>query len=269
MKFTDLFKKLLFLDSIALSANIEVLVADEDTCEELVETRGAGAQSLVNLLHAVCLPVVCTPCYINMSIQSQRLDFPIGSAHKRLLLVRALSRLSEASDVYPESLTLTDVTPERGRRAAGGFADVYKGTCLGEDIALKVLKYSLPFGVDSLDSWTRSSDNHFKNLLREVMTWRQLSHPNVLPFYGIYFLEDTLETRFCLVSPWMEHGNVVEFLARQNHMASHADAPDCVSLVRTIISGIAFVMVALSLSRHLISPMAFSISMVRRSFTGI
>jgi hypothetical protein len=159
------------------------------------------------------------------------LDFPIGSAHK-LSLVRALTRLSEASELYPESLTLTDVTPERGRRATGGFADVYKGTCLGEDIALKVFKYPLPFGVDSLDSWRRSSDDRFKNLLCEFITWRQLSHPNLLPFYGIYFLEDTLETRFCLVSPWMVHGNVVEFLARQNHMASYADATDCVSLVR-------------------------------------
>jgi hypothetical protein len=156
------------------------------------------------------------------------LNFPIGSAHK-LLLVRALTRLSEASQVYPESLTLSDVTPERGRRASGGFADVYKGTCLGEDIALKVFKYSLPSGVNSLDSWKRSSDDGFKNLLREFITWQQLSHPNILPFYGIYFLEDTLETRFCFVSPWMEHGNVVEFLARK---ASYGDATDCVSLVR-------------------------------------
>jgi hypothetical protein len=68
MKFED-FEKLLFLDSIALSANIEILVADENTREELVESRGAGVQSLVDLLHAVCLPVVCTPCYIDMNIQ--------------------------------------------------------------------------------------------------------------------------------------------------------------------------------------------------------
>jgi hypothetical protein len=70
MKFEDLFEKLLFLDSIALSANIDALVADENTCEELVETKGPGAQSLINLLHAVRLPVVCTPCYIDTSIQS-------------------------------------------------------------------------------------------------------------------------------------------------------------------------------------------------------
>ena len=68
--FEDPFDKLLFLDSIALSANTEILVADENTCEELVGTKGPGAQSLINLLHAVCLPVVCTPCYIDTSIQS-------------------------------------------------------------------------------------------------------------------------------------------------------------------------------------------------------
>ena len=45
---------MLVLDSIALSANIEVLVADEDTYEDLVETTGPGAQSLLDLLHAVC-----------------------------------------------------------------------------------------------------------------------------------------------------------------------------------------------------------------------
>jgi hypothetical protein len=70
MKFEDLFEKLLFLDSIALSANIEILITDENTCKELIETKGPGAQSLVNLLHAVCLPVVCTACYIHTSIQS-------------------------------------------------------------------------------------------------------------------------------------------------------------------------------------------------------
>ena len=195
------------------------------------------------------------------------MDFPIRSAHK-LLLVRALTRLSEASELYPESLTLNVVTPERGRRATGGFADVYKGTCLGEDIALKVFKYPLPSGVNSLDSWKRSSDDRFKNLLREIMTWRQLSHPNVLPFYGIHFLEDTLETRFCLVSPWMENGNVVEFLAHRNLIDSYTEATDCVSLVGgSMKSSIAFFMIPLS--RRLISQMAFSISMARKSFTAI
>jgi hypothetical protein len=68
MQFENLLKKLLVLDSIALLANVEVFVVDENTCEELVETKGPGAQSLVDLLHAVYLPVVCAPCCIDMSI---------------------------------------------------------------------------------------------------------------------------------------------------------------------------------------------------------
>ncbi|KAF7333429.1 Protein kinase domain-containing protein [Mycena venus] len=43
---------------------------------------------------------------------------------------------------------------------------------------------------------------------REAVIWRQLCHPNLLPFFGVYYLDN----RLCLVSPWMEHGNVVQFL---------------------------------------------------------
>jgi hypothetical protein len=58
IQFEDPLNKLVVLDSIALSANIELLLLDEETWEELAETQGAGAQSLVNILHAVCLRIV-------------------------------------------------------------------------------------------------------------------------------------------------------------------------------------------------------------------
>jgi hypothetical protein len=66
--FEDLLKKLLVLDSIALSAQLEAIVIDANTREEVVETKGAGAQSLLNLLHAVCLRVSSPSDYIEMSI---------------------------------------------------------------------------------------------------------------------------------------------------------------------------------------------------------
>lgn len=131
------------------------------------------------------------------------------------------------------SLTLAEVQPERGRRAGGGFGDIYKGRCFGEEVALKVLGFSLPSGVDSLNSW-RSSDGRAQEYLSEVLIWRQLSHPNILPFYGVHFLDTLLDRRVCLVSPWMENGNVVEFLDRRNRMAPETDATDCVSLVSKI-----------------------------------
>jgi hypothetical protein len=43
--------------------------------------------------------------------------------------------------------------------------------------------------------------------------WGQLSHINVLPFHGITRLGD-IRQRIGLVSPWMEHGNINEFLVK-------------------------------------------------------
>ena len=151
-------------------------------------------------------------------------------AHK-LLFVRVLTDLLNTSKLYPDSITLTDIIPQRGRRAAGGFGDVYKGTCFGEEVALKAFRLPLPSGATTLTSLT-SFDNRAGDFLSELVLWRRLSHPNVLPFYGVHFLDTTLETRFCLVCPWMENGNVVEFLERCNRKAPDTDATDCVSLVR-------------------------------------
>ena len=153
--------------------------------------------------------------------------------HKELYLT-ALGHLTEKSGLFPMSLTLAEVEPERGRRAGGGFGDIYKGRCLSEEVALKVLRLPLPSGVDSLNSW-RSSGGRAQEYLSEVLIWRQLSHPNILPFYGIYFLDTPLDMRICLVCPWMENGNVVEFLDRRNRMAPKTDDTDCISLVSKIL----------------------------------
>jgi serine/threonine protein kinase len=64
-----------------------------------------------------------------------------------------------------------------------------------------------------------------KDFSREAVLWRQLSHPNLLPFYGVYhFKED--RNRVCMVSPWMENGNV------KGYLEGNPDA-NRISLVRT------------------------------------
>jgi hypothetical protein len=47
------------------------------------------------------------------------------------------------------------------------------------------------------------------------LIWRQLSHPNLLPFFGLYHLEDT-KSRLCLISPWMENGDITRYLKRNS-----------------------------------------------------
>ena len=47
----------------------------------------------------------------------------------------------------------------------------------------------------------------------EAVLWKQLKHPNVLPFLGVFL--DTSE-RPCLVSPWMENGNLTRYVGSTN-----------------------------------------------------
>ena len=43
---------------------------------------------------------------------------------------------------------------------------------------------------------------------REVVTWKALRHPNVLPLLGVTMTEN----KFVMVSEWMENGNVNVFM---------------------------------------------------------
>ncbi|KAJ7907807.1 hypothetical protein B0H13DRAFT_1618125, partial [Mycena leptocephala] len=54
---------------------------------------------------------------------------------------------------------------------------------------------------------------------REALIWCQLSHLNLLPFFGLYCLQN----RLCLVSPWMENGNLYSFLteSKESHSTNH------------------------------------------------
>jgi serine/threonine protein kinase len=46
---------------------------------------------------------------------------------------------------------------------------------------------------------------------REVLVWKRLSHPNVLPFLGVW---TTHQFKFAMVSVWMPHGNVVDYVQK-------------------------------------------------------
>ncbi|KAK1230088.1 Rho guanine nucleotide exchange factor [Marasmius sp. AFHP31] len=85
--------------------------------------------------------------------------------------------------------------------AGGGFGDVWKGRVANEIVCLKVVKIYLASDVQQL----------LKEYMREAIVWQQLRHPNLLPFVGMYYLGEG-QGQLCLVSPWMEQGNLVTFL---------------------------------------------------------
>ncbi|KXN84921.1 O-methylsterigmatocystin oxidoreductase [Leucoagaricus sp. SymC.cos] len=55
---------------------------------------------------------------------------------------------------------------------------------------------------------------------KEAILWGQMNHRNIVPFYGIYYLNE-MQQRLCLVSPWMQNGDLVQYL-KDNPSVSRA-----------------------------------------------
>ncbi|KAJ7125797.1 kinase-like domain-containing protein, partial [Mycena crocata] len=81
--------------------------------------------------------------------------------------------------------------------AGGSFSDVCKGSFRGQTVAIKMMRVFANSDIDALQ----------KEFGREALVWRQLSHPNLFPFFGLYYAE----SRLYLVSPWMENRNIRTF----------------------------------------------------------
>ena len=55
-----------------------------------------------------------------------------------------------------------------------------------------------------------TSDGPRKRLFHEIVIWRRLSHPNVLPVLGV----SPKLFPLCIVSEWMIDGNIMDFTSR-------------------------------------------------------
>ncbi|TFK23020.1 kinase-like protein, partial [Coprinopsis marcescibilis] len=137
-------------------------------------------------------------------------------------LLKALIRLSISTGLYPECLALQEVTSEPYPCSAGHFSEVFKGTFCGRSVAIKVVRIYQISDIEQV----------LKVFYRESILWSQLSHQNLLPFYGIYHL-DHVDRRLCFISPWMENGNVREYLAKKPNV-------DCLLLISDILHGVRY-----------------------------
>ncbi|KAJ7622888.1 kinase-like domain-containing protein [Mycena polygramma] len=142
-----------------------------------------------------------TPAQVRLNFLQDILDYDLWLAPmKRRRLFKALLRLSRDSELSPRCFTLTGL--QRGRLVAGGsFGDVYKGLLEGQSIAVKMMRVFEESDVAAL----------LTQFSREALIWRQFCHPNLLPFFGLYYFQQ----RLCLVSPWMENGHIRAFLKKE------------------------------------------------------
>ncbi|KAF9267918.1 kinase-like protein, partial [Marasmius fiardii PR-910] len=140
-------------------------------------------------------------------------------------IVRAMLHLSKRSSLFPQCLMLKNVK-KLGDYAVGGggFGDVWKGSIGKRIVCLKVVRAYILSDVKQL----------LKEYMQEGIIWKQLKHPNLLPFMGLYYL-DKSKGQLSLISPWMEKGNLVQYL--KNTPVEHVDH---YALVYDVASGLAY-----------------------------
>ena len=125
------------------------VINDDDGFGRVVSLSGSAAQSLVNLLQAVCSYMVYLLRWHSHSYFYQRLDFWVDPVHKSRH-VRALVQLSETSARYPDCLTLKGISIEGSPDSGSGLGDVYKGGLGGQEVAVKILRELPPSAMSNL-----------------------------------------------------------------------------------------------------------------------
>ncbi|KAF8174711.1 hypothetical protein K438DRAFT_1848858, partial [Mycena galopus ATCC 62051] len=129
-----------------------------------------------------------------LDVVQETLDrgFMMSQEHNRMAL-RIIRKLSESCDMLPTSLFIVGLR--------GGFGDIYRALYGDQRVALKRMRHFL-----------RGSDLRRIRLkfCREALLWKDLHHPHILPFLGID--RDSFPSSLCMVSPWMEHGTIMNYL---------------------------------------------------------
>ncbi|KAK0231896.1 kinase-like domain-containing protein [Armillaria nabsnona] len=151
-----------------------------------------------------------------MDVLQQQLDDAPHAGWYRTACMKCLRALSKARNIVPSSLFLRDVTREGGNPVAGGgFADIWKGRLHDTQVCLKVLRTFVP---------EKDRADLLRDFCQEALVWRQLRHPNVLPFLGVS--KDLFAPSYCLISPWIVNGDIMSYLE------THPDHDRLTSLVQ-------------------------------------
>ncbi|KAF7357977.1 hypothetical protein MVEN_00844500 [Mycena venus] len=170
-------------DIRCICAQFADILGDRAAYQDFLKAQKDDAQKLLDLLQDL-------------------LDYPLLDSRVRPVILKALVKLSTKSGRHPRCFTLSDrLQLANHPAAAGSFGDVWKGLIHAETVSVKIMRVYQEADVEAL----------LKEFYREALIWRQLSHPNLLPFFGAYYLEGT-KSQLCLVSPWMENGDVSRYL---------------------------------------------------------
>ncbi|KAJ3558065.1 hypothetical protein NP233_g11585 [Leucocoprinus birnbaumii] len=189
---------------------------DEDPSDSttLSEARAMHA------IHSVTKILDCIPEYQKLlSVPEKEAEILLDLLQKlidsknvldkaRKLMVSAMMRLCKSSGAYPPCLALKDVQFQATPLASGSYGDIFQG---------KLGDYTVSLKVNRVFSRSQHDIKHLiASYAKEAVVWNRLRHPNILPFYGIYRLDESYGPgRIALISPWMENGNISEYLVNK------------------------------------------------------
>jgi len=147
------------------------------------------------------------------------------------LKITAFAMLQELCDEYgrlPRSYLIEeDFEAQEGVPfATHGYTDLWKRDLNGGKFAIKALRFHpdddsreatqvTTFSVGRSLRIPRGSHHHLQRFCKEVLLWKRLNHPNILAFHGA----SVNQNRLCIVSLWMENGDVVSY-TRKNPEAN-------------------------------------------------
>jgi hypothetical protein len=102
----------------------------------------------------------------------------------------------------------------------GGFGDIKRALLGDQEVCVKVLRIFpksevvkiLKVSGDVSPNYLTANRTPTQEFALEAVIWFQLKHPNVLPLYGVAHMGDSRDDERCLASPWMNSGNIVQFL---------------------------------------------------------
>ncbi|KAJ7572221.1 kinase-like domain-containing protein [Mycena floridula] len=242
----------IILQACGVKQRVEVITSDDDVIAELIVVGShAGAQ-----IHALWPDIVPPAGFEITNAQALRAIVRLGSldsiltntnpkgtwlralaellqyeikhssedAAYRVLCLHHLKRLVHHDRIIPPSFFVHDAVPDgRGPVLGGGFADIWMGKLRGKPVCLKVLR----FYENPEDLGYRL----FNKCRREALLWKQLDHPNILPFLGLN--TEIFPPTVCLVSPWMANGNL------RQYSALHPEF-DRLTAIRQIAAGIQY-----------------------------
>lgn len=119
---------------------------------------------------------------------------------------------------------------------SGGYAKIYLGIWRSSDgtlmdVAVKTLKAIRPTSITCKSDAVTLQQRREKRLKREVAVWTRIIHPNIHPLLGY-----RTQPEPCLVSPWCQNGNLVNYLDNNPNLSE----PEKLQLVIQTARGLVY-----------------------------